>query len=132
MRRLPLYGTLALLANFALVLWHLEALGARHPEMARAPLLLLGGGVAAVSLVLAALLWSRGRGLAAWMLAVFFAATASIGLYEHFLKPGPDNVLTMVGGPASPPFQASATLLVLVEALGCAIALRGIAARAAR
>lgn len=47
-----------------------------------------------------------------------------IGLYEHFLGPGTDNVLHMPPSELSLPFQVRAVLLVLLEALGCWVGFR--------
>ena len=92
--------------------------------MTSAQLVLFGSAINLIPLGAAALLWTPLRAVAGWVLVVFFGVVTVIGGYEHFLRAGPDNVLTMMSGPWSAPFRLSAVLLVLLEALGFYVGLR--------
>jgi hypothetical protein len=56
--------------------------------------------------------------LAESIITLPLAIALVIGTYAHFLSPGTDNVLRMPAGDLKLPFQISAVLLVLLEALG--------------
>jgi hypothetical protein len=62
--------------------------------------------------------------LAGNLIARPFAIALVIGIYAHCLRPGTDNVLRLPPEDLRLPFQVSAVLLVLLEALGCWIGLR--------
>jgi hypothetical protein len=124
MTRLPLHGTLIAVGNCALTFWHLNVLGNLHPDMTGTQLALFAGAINLIPLSAAALLWTPLRAIAGWILVAFFGVVIMIGGYEHFLRAGPDNVLTMMSGPWSAPFRLTAVLLVLLEALGFYVGLR--------
>jgi hypothetical protein len=124
MRRIAGYGTLVVLVNFVLTVWHLYVLGKLHPAMTGPQLVLIGSGINLIPLMGAALLWTRFRRIAGWLLAIFFGAVLVIGAYEHFISSGPDNFFEMAAGAWTRSFRASAVLLILVEALGCWMGVR--------
>jgi hypothetical protein len=64
------------------------------------------------------------RKLAGSMIILPLAIVLIIGTYAHFLSAGTDNILRMPPGDLRLPFQISAVLLVLLEALGCWVGIR--------
>jgi cytochrome bd-type quinol oxidase subunit 2 len=70
--------------------------------------------------VLAAiLLWTRLRDVGAWLLLVSMAGAFVFGAYYHFIYPSPDNVEMITPGDWKLPFQITAVLLAVLEALAC-------------
>ena len=61
-------------------------------------------------------LWANFSQLAAWLVILAFAVP--VGGYQHFAKPGADNVFQMAPGPWTLPYRISAALLVMLEILG--------------
>lgn len=116
---LPFGGALIVAANLIVTIWHVYVLGKLQPEMTATQLTLFAAAINVIPLCAAALLWSSWRRSAALIFAVFFGAVLAIGLYQHFLRAGPDNVVTMAPGACSMPYRWSAALLVAVDALGC-------------
>jgi hypothetical protein len=79
--------------------------------------------------VVALLAFERGRHtLAGWMILLPLGVALAIGGYTHFLSPGSDNIFRMPSRPWTVPFQISAVLLALLEALSCWVALRMLSA----
>jgi hypothetical protein len=81
--------------------------------------------IIAVPLVAGILLWRRsGKGF----LLLFISMLGSLlfGGYYHFVLPGPDNVSSLMAHPWTFPFQASAVLLAVTEAVGVVVGLIGI------
>src|SRR5271166_257536 len=62
--------------------------------------------------------------LAASMIVIPLGIAMVIGSYTHFLSAGSDNVLRMPASDLTLPFQISAMLLTLLEALGCWVGFR--------
>jgi hypothetical protein len=117
--KLPLAGTSIVAANFIVTIWHVYVLGRLQPEMTGAQLVLFGGAINLVPICAMALLWTSRQRTAGLIFAVFFGVVFTIELYEHFLRPGADNVFTMAPGAWTLPHRLSASLLVVVDALGC-------------
>ncbi len=115
----PVSGTLIVAANFVLTIWHVYVLGKLQPDMTATQLTLFAAGINVIPLSAAALLWSAWRRTAGLIFALFFGAVLTIGLYQHFLRAGPDNVFTITPGPWTQPYRWSAALLVVVDAFGC-------------
>lgn len=112
-----------MLGHFAVVLWHLVLLLKVQPGIPgfAPPLLIL------INLIPVAGLVAFARGfpkLAGGMITVPLAIALVIGAYAHFLSPGSDNIFHMPPGALRLPFQASAVLLLILEALGCWIGVR--------
>jgi hypothetical protein len=105
-------------ANFIAVIWHVALLVKVQPDFpGLAILLLIIVKLLAVGGVIA---FAKGfRKSAAALVIVPLGIGLVIGGYTHFLSPGADNVFRMPPGELTLPFQISAVLLVLLEALGC-------------
>jgi hypothetical protein len=57
-----------------------------------------------------------------WLLLASFGVAFVIGSYEHFIADGADNVFTMARGQWTVSFQVSASLLLLLDVVGCLFA----------
>lgn len=121
--RLLLWATVIAVGHFVVVLGHLWLVVRVQPSFPRSAvpwlilinLLPIGG----------ALGLAKGyRKSAAFLIAIPLGVAFVIGTYSHFLSPGTDNVLRMAPGELTSPFQVSAVLLVVLEALGCWVGLR--------
>ena len=121
--RLLLWATVAALGNFVVVLGHLWLVVRIQPSFPKSAIpglilvnLLPVGGVLALR---------KGyRKSAAILIAIPLAVGFVIGTYSHFLSSGTDNVFRMAAGELTLPFQLSAVLLVLFEALGLWVGVR--------
>jgi hypothetical protein len=112
-----------LLGHFAVVTWHLFLLVKVQPSTPRIALLLL---IVINLLPVAALIaFTKGRyKLAGCMIVIPLGVALAIGSNTHFLSTGIDNVFHMPPRDLRLPFQVSAVLLTVLEALGCWIGLR--------
>jgi hypothetical protein len=122
-RKLLLWGTPIVLAHYAIVIWHVALLVKVQPGFPRLAILLL----LSINLFPIAGLFAFGRGfpkLAGSMIIIPLGIALVIGGYTHFLSAGSDNVFRMVPSELRSPFQVSAVLLALLEALGCWIGFR--------
>ncbi len=67
------------------------------------------------------------------ILLVAMAGSLLYGVYNHFILPGPDNVVSFPAGPWQGYFQITAVLLAIIEAagtlLGLALVLRNLTRR---
>jgi hypothetical protein len=80
-------------------------------------------GVITVTPILAMLLlWTPWRRTGGWLLLVSLAGSLFFGLHYHYLAHGPDHVSQIPAEGWGLVFQATALLLAVTEALGCAIA----------
>jgi hypothetical protein len=126
--RLLLWATVAALGNLVVVLGHLWLVVRIEPSFPKSAIpwlilvnLLPVGGVLAMK---------RGyRKSAAILIATPLAVGFVIGTYSHFLSPGTDNIFRMAAGELTLPFQLSAVLLALFEALGLWVGVRTLAYR---
>jgi len=123
LRKLFFLGTAVVLSHFAVVIWHLFLLLKLQPGTA---------GLALVFLIIVNLIpvigmvaFQRGRPkLAGVMIVVPLGVALVIGIYAHYLSAGTDNVFRMPPAEWRLPFQISALLLTVLEALGCWIGFR--------
>jgi len=122
-RKLLHWSTLIVVGHFIAVIWHLLLLVKVQPSTPRffPPLLILFNLFPIAGLVALAKGFPK---LAGTMIILPLAIPLVIGTYAHFLSPGSDNILHMPAGDLRLPFQVSAVLLVLLEALGCWIGFR--------
>jgi len=120
-RRLLLWSTPILLGNLLAVIWHLLLLVKVQPGTPGflPPLLILVNLLPVAGLVAFAKGYSK---LAASVIIFPLGVALVAGAYSHFLSAGPDNILRMPPGGWTLPFQASALLLVMLEVLGCLVA----------
>jgi hypothetical protein len=115
------YGAAVVLANALVNLPH----GAAHAgEGASLPA--LANAFVAIVIVIAPFvalgLLRAGRLRAgAWLLFTSMLGALLFGIVYHFVLPGLDNVAYVPAGPWQLPFQATAMLLVLVEAAGVGV-----------
>lgn len=82
-------------------------------------------GITLLPLVAAFLLW-RGNRRAFLLLFISMLGSLIFGGYYHFVAPGPDNVSELSHHAWTFPFQLSAILLALLEALGTLVGLAGL------
>ena len=120
---LLLWIALIAVGHFIVFLWHLFLVVKLQPDFPRSalPLMIL------VNLFPVAGLVALAKGLAKWagcMITLPLAIVLVIGTYAHFLSPGADNILRMPPAGLRLPFQISAVLLALLEALGCWFGIR--------
>ena len=126
-RNLLLLATVLALSHFGVVVWHLQLLVGVQPETPKFALMLLIG----VNLipVMGLVAFAKGHPtLAGWMIILPFGVALAIGGYTHFLSTSTDNVFRMPSQPWRVPFQVSAVLLALLEALSCWVAVRMLSA----
>ena len=130
-RKLLLWSALIVLGHFVAVIWHLLLLVKVQPSTPRffPPWLILFNLFPVAGLVV---LRKGFRKLAASMIILPLAIALVIGTYAHFLSPGTDNILRMPSGDLRLAFQISATLLALLEALGCRVGIHKFAHSSAR
>ena len=70
-------------------------------------------------LIALALLWTRFRRPALWLLLFSMAGSLLFAGYHHFVAWGPDHILGAPPGAWHWVFQATAVLLLVLEAFGC-------------
>jgi len=75
-------------------------------------------------LVAAVLIWRRKR-IGFLILLFSMAGSFLFGGYYHFIAAGPDNVASLTSHPWTQPFQWTAVLLALSEAIGVFVGIRG-------
>lgn len=121
--RLLLWAAVIVLGNFVVVLAHLWLVVRIQPDFPKSaiPALILVNLFPAVG-VLA--LRKDYRKLAAILIASPLAVGFVIGTYSHFLSSGTDNVFRIAAGELALPYQVSAVLLMLIEALGLWVGVR--------
>ena len=115
----PIRGTLIAAANAVVTIWHVYVLGRLQPDMTTTELTLFAAAINVIPICAMALLWTSWRRSAGLIFAAFFAVVLTIGIYEHFLRAGADNIFTMASGTWALPYRLSAVLLVMVDAAGC-------------
>jgi hypothetical protein len=122
-RTLLLWSAAIVVAHFIAVVWHLFLVVKVQPGFPRfaPPLLILVNLIPVAGLVAFAKGFPK---LAGCMITLPLAIALVIGTYAHFLSPGTDNIFSMPPGDLRLPFQVSAVLLVVLEALGCWIGIR--------
>ncbi|MGC2109070.1 MAG: hypothetical protein WA655_06100 [Candidatus Korobacteraceae bacterium] len=117
-RRLLPWGAPIVIAHYLVVLWHVVLLVKVQPAF---PVLAIGL-LLLINLLPVAGLFTLAKGFpksAAGMIILPFGIALVIGGYTHFLSAGSDNVLRMAPSESTLPFQLSAVVLALLEALGC-------------
>ncbi len=124
MNRLRLYGTVIVLANCGVIVWHLLILARLHSMLSDGQILLIAILVNLIPFTALLLLWTRFRKIAGWLLLASLGIGLLIGTYEHFLSSSPDNVFRMAPGEWTLQFRITAVLLMIVEGLGCWIGVK--------
>ncbi|MHB8815002.1 MAG: hypothetical protein ACYDAE_17255 [Steroidobacteraceae bacterium] len=118
MARLKIFATVAALANYAAVLWHLDLVAKLQPEAPVAPSIRIAIIAGALTLAGLVLLWMRWHKTGSGVLAVMFANGLVIGSLEHFFVAGPFNVFDVGYGDWTLLFKISVAILVLCEVAG--------------
>jgi hypothetical protein len=119
-RRLILWDALLVSAHYVVVVGHVALLVKVQPDFPRLAIVLL----ILVNLFPVAGVIAFAKGfpkLAASALIIPFGVALVIGGYTHFLSAGSDNVLRIPASELRLPFQISAVLLTLLEALACGV-----------
>ena len=124
-RKLIGWGAGITLAHYLAVVWHVTLLVKVQPGFPTQGILAL----LLVNLVPVAAFAKGFHRSAAVMAMVPLGVALCIGGFTHFLSSGTDSVLRMPSCELTLPFQISAALLVVLEALGCWIAVRMYGAR---
>src|SRR6266478_1638214 len=122
-RTLLLWSTSIVVGHFIAVVWHLLLVVKTQPGFPgfAPPLLIFVNLIPVAGLVVFAKGFQK---VAGGMITLPLAMALIIGFYAHFLSPGADNIFRMPPGDLTLPFQVSAVLLSLLEALGCWIGIR--------
>lgn len=124
MNRLARYATFVVLAHAGVVIWHLVVLGKIPPGLTNQQILLAVVAINSLPMVALVLLWAHFPRFAGLLLFVPLAVGLGAGGYEHFLSTGPDNVFHMAVTQWTLPFRVTAVLLLILETLGCLIAIQ--------
>jgi hypothetical protein len=124
MNRLLLYGTVSVLANCGVIVWHLLILARLHSMLSDGQILLIAILVNLIPFTALLLLWTRFRKIAGWLLLASLGIGLLIGTYDHFLSGSPDNVFRMAPGEWTLQVRITAVLLMIVEGLGCWIGVK--------
>jgi hypothetical protein len=122
-RKLQLWGAPIVGGHFLVAVWHLMLMIKVQPNFPRlaVPFLILVNLLPIAGVIAVA---KEYRKLGGILIIVPLGIALVVGTYAHFLSPGTDNVFHMPPGDLRLPFQASASLLALLEGLGCWIGLR--------
>ena len=118
------YATFIVLAHAGVVFWHLLLVAKITPGLTGHQVLAATAAVNLVPTVALILLWAHFLRLAGFLLFLPLAVGLGIGGNEHFLTVGPLNVFHMAATPWALPFRVTAVLLLVLEVLGCWIAIR--------
>lgn len=133
MRTVRIFLSIAVLANWALVMWHLYLVVAMHQGTTTALALRIGIQTSALTFGGLALLWTLYQKIGSILLIVVLALGLILGSLEHFFVAGPYNVFDVtrdVGiGQWVIPFVVSCALLLIAELAGLWAAGRVLLAR---
>jgi hypothetical protein len=118
------YATLVVLAHAGAVIWHLVLVAKITPGLTEHQVLAATAAINLVPMVALVLLWAHFLRLGGFLLFLPLAVGLVIGGNEHFVTPGPLNVFHMASTPRALPFGVTAVLLLVLEVLGCWIAIQ--------
>lgn len=79
--------------------------------------------------VAARMLWGRNAQVGAWLLFASMLAAFLFGVYNHFIALSPDHVAHVPDHDATPIFQATAYMIMVLEAIGAGIGFWGMGHR---
>jgi hypothetical protein len=123
-KRIAEYATLVVVAHAGAVIWHLILVAKITPGLTEHQVLAATAAINVVPTVALVLLWAHFPRLGGVLLFLPLAVGLLIGGNEHFVTPGPLNVFYMAASPWALPFRVTAVLLLVLEGLGCWIAIR--------
>ena len=129
MKSIAQYATFVVLAHAGVVAWHLVLVAKITPGLTDFQILAATAAINLVPALAVLLLWIHFPRVGSFLLFLPLAVGLVIGGDEHFVTPGPLNVFDMAATPWVLPFRVTAVLLLLLEGLGCWIAIRGFGAR---
>jgi hypothetical protein len=118
------YATFVVLAHAAVVFWHLVLVAKITPGLTDHQVLAATTAINLVPTVASVLLWAHFLRVGGFLLFLPLAVGLVIGGKEHFVTPGPLNVFYMATTPWVLPFRVTAVLLLVLEVLGCWIAIQ--------
>ncbi len=118
MNRTNKYGTFIVLAHVLVNIIHGAAHRELHVGLHFAGMLFIVSVVVLCPLLALALLWTSQKRSGLILLTFSMAASATFGLYNHFVVSGPDHVSREPPGAWSTVFVVTAYLLFLIEAVG--------------
>ncbi len=131
MHRVKIFATVAALANYAAILWHLYLEVQLHPMTPIAELVRIASIAGALTAVGLALLWIRWPKIGSAVLAIMFANGLVLGCLEHFFMESPVNVFHMGDGDWTVLFKISVAILVVFQLAGLSATGRMLVARSA-
>ena len=122
-RKVLMWAVPVVTGHFLVVVWHLWLLVRVQPGTPRVlpPMLILVNLLPVAGLILFA---KGSQKIAAGLVTVPLGVALVIGFGAHFLSSGNDNVFHMPPGELRLPFQVSAVLLVVLEAVGAFLGLQ--------
>jgi Na+/H+ antiporter NhaC len=124
MNRAARYATFVVLSHAAVVFWHLVLVAKITPGLTDHQVLAATTAVNLVPTFAMVLLWAHFPRLGGFLLFLPLAVGLMIGGSEHFVTPGPLNVFYMANTPWVLPFRVTAVLLLVLEVVGCWIAIQ--------
>ena len=114
-------SAVVVLVHAALTVPHGMAHAAEQASLPAAANAFIAIVIVVAPLVALSLLWSHLRWLGGLLLFTSMLAALLFGVTFHYLMPGPDHVAHVPAGPWQLPFQLTAGLLALSEALGTVV-----------
>lgn len=129
MNRVKVLASIAALANYAAVIWHLYLVAKLQPASPIADAVRIATFAGALTFAGLALLWARWRKIGSLVLAVMFATGLVLGCLEHFLVAGPNNVFDVGDGDWTVLFKISVAILIVFEVAGLSVTGRMLLAR---
>ena len=118
------YATFVVLAHTGAVFWHLLLVRKITPGLTDDQVLAATAGIALVPAIAVVLLWVDFPRIGGLLLFLPLAVGLGIGGDEHFVAPGPLNVFYVAATRWALQFRMTAVLLLVLEVLGCWIAIR--------
>jgi hypothetical protein len=118
------YAAFTVLAHAAAVFWHLVLVTKITPGLRGDQVLAATAAITLVPLLALVLPWADFQRLGGLLLFLPLAVGLGIGGDEHFVTPGPLNVFYVAATQWALQFRVTAVLLLVLEVLGCWIALR--------
>jgi hypothetical protein len=131
MTRVKALVTVAALANFAAIVWHLYLVAKLYPQAPIAESVRIASIAGGLTLAGLALLWMRWQKTGSVLLALMFANGLIIGSLEHFFVTGPNNVFDVGDGAWTFLFKISVAVLLVLEIAGLSASGRMLVARPA-
>jgi hypothetical protein len=118
------YATFVVLAHAGAVFWHLVLVAKITPGLTDGQVLTATAAINLVPTVALVLLWGHFLRLGGFLLFLPLSVGLVIGGNEHFVTPGPLNVFYVAATPWALQFRVTAVLLLVLEVLGCWIAIQ--------